>query len=323
MSVRIITTCQNGRGRGTVEGNREYMLGVTRRALTQKPDLLCLPETFTDHGVPAGMLHNIAEPVPGPTTDAFAKLAKANNCYIICPIRTLRNGRQWNTAVVIDRRGDILGLYDKCHPVTSSIDYTVFEEGCTPGGKPPVFDLDFGRIGIQICFDAGYPETWRALAEQGVRAVFWPSAYPGGFSLQAYAYLHHVFVVTSCKVIGSRIIDPCGRVIRETDDIVDYAAHDLSLDFAVAHYDFNNAIPDRLMEAYPGKVRISSYVNDGHFIVEALDPALKITDLQKQFGFEPSSRYFDRHRAAYPAVRAGDKPSPQSALHGNRPQWSK
>src|SRR5689334_21907260 len=125
MSVRIITTSQNGRGRGSVEGNREYMLGVTRRALTQKPDLLCLPETFTDHGVSQGMLHNIAEPVPGPTTDAFAKLAKAHNCYIICPIRTLRNGRQWNTAVVIDRRGDILGMYDKCHPVTSSIDYTV------------------------------------------------------------------------------------------------------------------------------------------------------------------------------------------------------
>ena len=156
--ARIITTCQNGRGHATVEENRQHMLGLLDRALLQKPDLVCFPETFTGVGVTDAASAEVAESVPGPTTDAFAKRAKENRCYVICPIRTERDGKQWNSAVIIDRSGEILGVYDKTHPVTTSHNYTVFEEGVAPGPEPPVFDLDFGRVAVQICFDAGFPE---------------------------------------------------------------------------------------------------------------------------------------------------------------------
>ncbi|HLK60154.1 MAG TPA: carbon-nitrogen hydrolase family protein, partial [Chthonomonadaceae bacterium] len=174
--ARIITTCQNGRKHATVAGNREYMLAIFERALKQKPDLVCFSETFTGSGIYGQASAETAETVPGPTTDAFAQRAREHRCYVICPIRTTRAGRQWNSAVVIDRSGDILGIYDKIHPVTTSPDYTVFEDGISPGKEPCVFDLDFGRVGIQICFDAGFPETWAALAQQGAQMVFWPSA---------------------------------------------------------------------------------------------------------------------------------------------------
>ncbi len=322
-TARIITTCQNGRRHSTPEGNREAMLALFDQALTQKPDLVCFPETFVGSGIYGEALPKTAEPIPGPTTDAFAQRAKAHRCYVICPIRTVREGRQWNSAVVIDRSGDILGIYDKIHPVTTSPDYTDFETGIFPGGEPCVFDLDFGRIGIQICFDAGFPETWAALAAQGVRAVFWPSAFHGGFTLQAYANLHHVYVISSVHTQHSRIIDPCGRVVAETDSMVNYAARDINLDFIVAHYDFNYSIPDRLMAAYPDRVRVTSYVEDAHFIVEPLDPALTMAQLQAEFGFEPSRQYFQRHRTAFRELCAGRTPTPQSAAHSHRAQYAK
>ena len=321
--ARIVTTCQNGERHSTVEGNRDQMLSLFDRALKQKPDLVCFPETFTGVGVEGKTPQQVAETVPGPTTDAFARRAKEHRCYVICPIRTAREGKQWNSAVVLDRSGEILGIYDKIHPVTTSPDYTVFEDGIMPGGEPPVLDLDFGRIGIQICFDAGFPETWAALARKGAKAVFWPSAYHGGFALQAYAYLHHYYVITSVHPEESRIIDPCGRVVAQTDSQVNFVVRDINLDFVVAHYDFNYPIPDRLLDAYPGRVRITSYVEDGHFLVEPTDPALTTAQLQAEQGFESSAQYFDRHRNGYAALRAGQTPLSQTAAHGKREQYAK
>jgi len=323
--ARIVTICQSGRAHATVEGNREAMLALFERALRQQPDLVCFPEGFIGFGSREWK----PEPVPGPTTEAFARHARAHRCYVICPIPTARDGKAWNSAVVIDRAGEILGIYDKAHPVTSSPDYTRFEtgphaqDGLFPGGEPPVFDLDFGRIGIQICFDAGFPENWQSLARQSAQAVFFPSAYDGGFPLQAYACLHHYYVITSVRTARSRIIDPCGRVVAQTDERVNFVVRDINLDFVVAHYDFNWGIPDRIMDAYPGRVKVASYRDDAHFLVEPTDPALTTKQLQEEFGFEPASQYHQRHREAHAALRAGKTPRPQTAAHGNRGQYSK
>ncbi len=323
--ARIITTCQNSKGYPTVAGNRENMLALFDRALKQKPDLVCFPEGF----IGLGSKEWKPETVPGPTTDAFARRAKVCRCYVICPIPTARDGREWNSAVVIDRAGEILGVYDKAHPVTSSPDYTLFEtgplarNGLFPGGEPPVFDLDFGRVGIQICFDAGFPENWETLARKGAKAVFWPSAYDGGFPMQAYACLHHYYVITSVNRARSRIIDPCGRVVANTDERVNFVVQDVNLDFVVAHYDFNWGIPDRIMDAYPDRVKVTSYREDAHFIVEPTDRALTTAKLCAEFGFEPASQYHERHRKAHAALRAGKPPVPQTAAHGNRGQHSK
>jgi len=321
--ARIVTTCQNNETHPTVEENRERMLALFDHALKQKPDLVCFPETFTGAGVESAKAQQVAESVPGPTTEAFARRAKAHRCYVICPIRTAREGKQWNSAVVLDRSGQVLGMYDKVHPVTTSPDYTEFENGIMPGGEPPVLDLDFGRIGIQICFDAGFPETWSLLARKGAKAVFWPSAYHGGFALQAYAYLHRYHVITSVHPAESRIIDPCGRVVAKTDSLINFAVRDINLDFTVAHYDFNYSIPDRILDAYPGRVRITSYVDDAHFLVEPTDPSLTTSQLQAEFGFEPASQYFERHQTGYAALLAGQVPPAQTAAHGKRDQYSK
>ena len=318
----MATVCLAGRSYQTVEENRKYVMKLLDLALSQKPDIVCLPEAFTKLDIKRP-LDEIAEEASGPTTRIVSEKAREAGCYIICPIMTRRDGKFWNSAIIIDRSGEVLGIYDKVHPVTSSNDYTVFEDGVTPGTDFPVFKLDFGRIGIQICFDICFPEGWRELSEKGARIVFWPSAYNGGFPLQAYAWLNRYFVVSSVCSDKSRIIDPLGRVLAETDYYVNVITRDISLDYVIAHYDFNFDIPDRIIKAYPGGVEVRSYADDAFFIVEPIDRQLTAKRLQDEFRFESAEKYFERHRIAYERMRRGDKPQPQLAAHGDRPQYSK
>jgi len=322
--ARIVTICQAGCTYPSIEKNREHVLSLLDLALRQQPDLVCLPETFTTHSVPiVESIAELAEPLPGPTVEIIARKAREHGCYIICPIVTRRDGACWNSAVVVDRSGDILGIYDKIHPVTTAADYTVFEDGITPAREVPVFDLDFGRIGIQICFDAGFPETWAELSRQGARMIFWPSAYNGGFPLQVYAAHHRTYVVSAVRSDRSRIIDPCGRVLAETDRNLNVICRDINLDYCVAHYDFNFSIPDRILAAYPGRVEIRSHLDDAVFLVEPIDATLTVDQLQREFGFEPAAQYFQRHRDAYAQIQRGELPEPQHAAHGDRPEYAK
>lgn len=322
--ARIATVCQARRFCPSAEDNRAYVLQLLDLALALEPDLVCLPETFTTVSVLYSDLLQVAEPIPGPTTDAVAQRAREHGCYVICPIKNQRDGRCWNSGVVIDREGEILGIYDKAHPVTSSSDYTVFEGGVLPGSADvPTFDLDFGRIGIQICFDAGFPETWQELASKGARTVFWPSAYNGGFPLQVYAYLHHYYVISSVRTDSSRIIDPLGNVLLRTDERHNVICLDINTDYCVCHYDFNYSVADEVIAAYGDRVLIRSDRDSAHFMVEPRDDTLTIAQLQREFGFESTLRYHQRHRDAFETIAKGQEPSTQQAAHGDRPMYAK
>ena len=321
--AKIATICQSGNYQTTIDGNNTEMLKRLELALRQNPDLVCLPESFSSASVPRDTVKQVAESIPGPTTDLFAKKARENHCYILCPVFTKRDENYWNSVVVIDRVGCILGIYDKLHPVTTASNYTHFEQGVTPGSKTPVFDLDFGRIGIQICFDALFPNSWDELSQKGARIIFWCSAYNGGFPLQAYAWLHHYYVISSVCTEKSRIIDPCGSILVETNSQLNVIWREINLDYAVCHSDFNYGIPDRILTAYPGKVEIRSHWDEGHFLIEPLDPSVTITHLQSEFGFISVQEYAKLHQIAYASLRSGKAAKPQQAAHGDRPMYQK
>ncbi len=321
-AARVATVCQAGRFYGTVEGNLKHVAKLMEIAFSYDPDLVCLPEAFATASV-RKPLEELAEPLDGPIVRAMAEMAREHGSYIICPLYTKRGGRIYNSAVVLDRSGDVVGVYDKLHPVTSSHDYTVFEEGVTPGSELKVFDLDFGRVGIQICFDIMFPETWRELAERGAKMVVWCSAYNGGFALRAYAYLHRYYVVSSVRTDKSVVVDPLGNVVAETDALKNVAVAELSLDYAVVHYDFNYSVPDWIMRKYGRRVEVRSSRDDALFLVESRDPSLTVEQLQREFGFEPVEVYVRRHRLAYGRLLRGERPPPQEAAHGRRPMYSK
>ncbi len=322
--ARVATVCQAQRLFRSVEQNRAHVLDLLDLALKQNPDVVCLPETFATAGVP-GSSADLTEMVPGPTIDACAERARRARCYVVCPLLTRRSGdgQVYNSAVILDRSGNVAGVYDKRYPVTSAHDYTRFEDGVTLGDGDGIFDLDFGRIGVRICFDAGFADDWRMLAERDVRLVFWPSAYDGGTPLAAYAALHRYYVVTSVRTDRSRILDPCGTLLCATDRLANVVWRDINLDFAVCHYDFNLGVPDRLLADLGGRVEVRSHPDDALFLVEPIDPALTTEALMAQYGFENTRRYYERHRDAYAELVQGREPAPQCAAHGDRPMYSK
>ena len=108
-------------------------------------DIACLPEIF------AG---NKPEPIPGPTTHAIAALAKQYGMYVVCPIIEQAGDEQYNTAVLLDRKGEVAGRYRKV--------FVFWGENvhCSREGVK-VFETDFGRVSILTCFDLNYAELWQ------------------------------------------------------------------------------------------------------------------------------------------------------------------
>jgi len=306
---------------GSMAVNLGYCMNLLDIACAQKPDIVCLPENFVTVGI-EGPLKKIAQTAPGPITDACAKRAKKSKTYVICPLTTKRGGKFFNSAVIIDRNGQIAGVYDKLHPVTTTDDFTQAERGMMPGSEAKVFNLDFGRVACQICFDLGFAETWQELKKRGAEIVFWPSAYDGGFPLMLFAYLHQYYVVSSVRTSFSRIINPLGEVLERTDHRLRVKARTIDLDYVICHCDFHTRKAEELMSALGSDVTVRMRIEEGFFMAESNRDDLPISEIAKDFRLEPSTKYYARHYDLYKALLAGKKPEPQLTPYKGREQWA-
>jgi len=141
--------------------------------------VVCLPELFRSQyfcQYEETSFFDLAESVPGPTTDALTEVAKRLRVIIIAPIFERRApGLHHNSTVVIDSTGDIVGLYRKMHIPDDPAYYEKFY--FTPGDLGfPAFDTSAGRIGTLICWDQWYPEAARLVSLQGANILFYPTA---------------------------------------------------------------------------------------------------------------------------------------------------
>lgn len=121
-------------------------------------------------------LFDLAEPIPGPSTDFFGKIAKRLGVVIVTSLFERRAaGLYHNTAVVIERDGSIAGKYRKMHIPDDPAYYEKFY--FTPGdlGFHPI-DTSVGRLGVMVCWDQWYPEGARLMALQGADLLIYPTA---------------------------------------------------------------------------------------------------------------------------------------------------
>jgi predicted amidohydrolase len=307
----VSTTAFQHSGGPTIKDNIQKAAALIDRAALYRPDIICLPETFGYGGVPYKSARDVAEPVPGPTTQMAMERARRHGANVICPVLEKRGDVVYNSAVVIDRQGKVVGIYEKLHPVTTSFDFTEFEQGVRPGREPKVFDLDFGRIGVLICFDIGWPAEWAKLAQMGAEVVFWVSAYDGGFHLRAHAWDNHYYVVSAVQSRHASIIGMVGEVLAEGDPPLSVLSMELNLDKKVFHLDFNNSQVPAIRDKYGPDVEIRQYHKEGCMTVESLRDGLTVQDLMREFDLELVPDYLARHARAEAFTRAGRKPEPQ------------
>ncbi|MEN6424302.1 MAG: carbon-nitrogen hydrolase family protein [Phycisphaerales bacterium] len=254
-------------------------------------DIACLPEEFTG---------TEAEPVPGPTTQAVAELARKHKMYVICPIREQAGERQYNTAVLIGRKGEVAGYYRKV--------FVFWGEGvhCSTEGVK-VFETDFGRIGILTCFDLNYPELWQRCDDLDADIVFWPSAYGGGSPLNAMAILYHYYVV---PVGAGNILDITGKPLDPIEKPRDRQfIATLDLDRSFAHEDFNVEKVKKMLAEHEGQITVERQRSDEDlapwWLFRATKPGVRVREILKEHGIETLREY--QHRSRKQINEARDK----------------
>lgn len=159
--------------------NLEKTLRLAEQAARKGAQIICTQELFRTHYFCQLEDHrqfNLAEPIPGPTTEAFVSLAKKFGIVCLCSVFERRApGLYHNSAVVIDADGTLLGVYRKMHVPDDPGYYEKFY--FTPGDTGfKAWQTRFCKIGVLICWDQWFPEAARLVALQGAQIIFCPTA---------------------------------------------------------------------------------------------------------------------------------------------------
>ncbi len=262
------------------------------REAAQGADIIVLPEHFQ------GCNERSQETLDGPTITAMARLASKHRTYIVCPIDRKDGDMRFNSAVLLDRRGQVVCVYDKVYPV--------FQDECQrkpsihPGGIAQVYRTDFGRVGFATCFDVNWTSLWRKLSYLGAELVVFPSAYSAGRSLQAHAIEYNYYVMSSTRIPDCRVYDIDGELLVHNQENagqgVNVTRIGLDLDRCIFHQDLN--LPDklnRLLQAHGNDVEREKWLPmEGWFVLRAKHPGASARELAEQYGLETLRHYLNR-----------------------------
>ena len=162
-----------------IQGNVERLKANIRRAASDGAELVVLQELHNGLyfcQTEDTRLFDLAEPIPGPSTETFGELARELGIVLVLSLFERRApGLYHNTAVVLERDGSIAGKYRKMHIPDDPAYYEKFY--FTPGdlGFEPI-DTSVGRLGVLVCWDQWYPEAARLMAMRGADLLIYPTA---------------------------------------------------------------------------------------------------------------------------------------------------
>ncbi len=263
----------------------------------QGTDLIVLPETFN------GQSKNTPETLDGMAVSTMATLARRFQMYIVCPIDRVQDGFRLNSAVLLDRDGQIAHVYDKAYPYWS--EFKLAPPVDVIHSTPSVVATDFGRVGMAICFDVNFPEVWQALADEDAELVIWPSAYSAGRALQAHAINHHYYIMTSTYNRDCIVYDITGEeILYETAADINITRTVLDLDRGIYHENFNLDKKAQLLAAHPETVEMEQWLDrEQWFVLRSKRPEVSVRALAHQYGLEELRIYKRRSLAQLDARR--------------------
>ncbi|APZ93674.1 carbon-nitrogen hydrolase family protein [Fuerstiella marisgermanici] len=189
--VKIAAIHHQPRAGKTAAEKREQFEPLIADAAKQGADLIVLPETLTVYG--SGSTYaDCAEPIPGPSTEFFGRLAKQYDTHIVAGLMERDQHLIYNVAVLLGPDGKIIGKYRKVTLPRGEV-----EGGITPGNEYPVFETSFGKVGMMICYDGFFPEVARELTKNGAEIIAWPVWGCNPMLGAARACENHVYVASS------------------------------------------------------------------------------------------------------------------------------
>ncbi len=238
--------------RGSAEERRAHIRELIQRAVREKPDLVTLPEIWNGP-YQQELFPAFAEPRFGPSWRLLSELAAEYGIWLSGgSIAESEEGRVYNTAYVFDRTGKEAARHRKMHLFDISISggqHFMESATLTPGSEATVFETEFCKMGLCICYDARFPELFRLMVDRGAKLVLTPAAFnmttgPAHWELlfRQRAVDNQVFCVAtspardveaSYHAWGHSIVtDPWGRVVTQLE--AEEAIRTLELDLDLA-----------------------------------------------------------------------------------------
>ena len=299
----FITIATIGSGPATIAADTPPQKAVERmiahwrtefaQVLPDHPDLIVVPEACDrPGGFSDEKLREYYEVRKDQVLDLFAKTAKENNCYVVySAYRQMADGTRRNSSVLIDRKGNVAGIYNKNHPTIGEI-----EGGTLCGSDAPIIECDFGRVAMAICFDLNFDELRDKYVKGKPDLIIFSSMYHGGLMQSCWAYscrCHFVGAIAG-RATPSEIRDPLGRVVASNTNYFDYAVAKVNLDCALVHLDYNWERLRKLKAKYGPKVKISDPGCLGSVLVASEHETISVDEMIKEFELELLDDYLAR-----------------------------
>ena len=272
----------------TMEKRMKDVLERMESVYAFEPDIICLPETINISWVnESKTIQEVAEDEanPGPITSMLAEVARKQNCYITCPIVTKKDGRLYNSSILLNRQGKIDGVFHKVHPVSTEIIPETYYKGggITPGTvKPAIYKTDFGSVGMQICMDAEWIDGWHSLKEDGAEIVCFPSQGPYSNTLRNHAWVNHYYIVSATGE-DAQVIDITGDLIATDGEFARWVCVPVNLEKEFLHIWPHIKKFDSIQKKYGRKIRFKIYHPENWATLESLDPDIKVRNILTEF----------------------------------------
>jgi predicted amidohydrolase/acetyl esterase/lipase len=271
---------------------------------------------FTEYAITAGKSGTAAEiavPLNDTIIEALGSKAREYNTYIVFGgvfLDDSGNAACSNAAVVIDRQGRLAGRYVKAHPVLDRVGpegQIVLEGGVRPGTAYNVLDLDFGRVGVQICYDIEYPEGWRRLADKGAELVLYPTQSPQLTRPGMYAATHEYWVVSATFRNNASFFEPgTGLVAAQITEPKQTLVHEIDLSYIILPWSSRLRNGEAFREAFGDRVAYRYSQSEDRGIFWSNDPGRSIGQMARTLGLlETATEQQTRAREAQDRLRGG------------------
>ena len=263
------------------------------RVLPDRPDLIVVPEACDrPRGLDRKRLEEYYHVRKNQVRDYFAGVAADNTCYIVySAIREMPDGSWRNSSIMLDRKGEIAGIYNKNHPTIGEM-----KNGILCGKDAPIIDCDFGRVALAICFDLNFDELRQKYVTAKPDLIVFSSMYHGGMmqAYWAYSCRSHFVGAIAGRATPSQIRNPLGEIIASNTNYFDYTVETINLDCALVHLDENWDRLRAMNEKYGAKVKITDPGLLGCVLIASEHDKISIEEMIDEFEIERLDDYFAR-----------------------------
>jgi len=260
--------------------------------LPDRPDLIVVPEAcdrYPNYPIEQRLEYYRARGEQ--VRDAFAGVAREGHCYVAySAAREAADGTWRNSTQILDRAGNVVGIYNKNHLV---IEETT-KAGILCGRDAGLIQTDFGSLACAICFDLNFEELRHKVRAQRPDLIVFCSMYHGGLMQACWAYDCRAHFVGAVAGAECTLLNPLGERVAYSTNYYHWVTAQVNLDCTLAHIDYNNAKFRAMKQKYGRGVTIADPGYLGCVLLTNEMEGITIRDLVAEFEIELLDEYWAR-----------------------------